>query len=70
VAGRESSHAPRSRRLRCNLKASCAKEKARKSKQMKEKLLSFAFIFFSESGLFKGLRAEKILKAGAVSTRL
>jgi hypothetical protein len=31
-----------------------------KRKQMKAKLLSFAFMSFSESGLFKGLRAKKI----------
>jgi hypothetical protein len=31
----------------------------RKRKQMKGKLLSFVFIYFSESGLFKGLRAKK-----------
>jgi hypothetical protein len=29
---------------------------------MKAKLLSFVFICFSESGLFKGLRAKKIKK--------
>jgi hypothetical protein len=30
-----------------------------KRKQMKAILLSFVFIHFSESGLFKGLRAKK-----------
>jgi hypothetical protein len=34
------------------------KQNANKNKQMKGKLLSFAFIYFSESGLFKGLSAE------------
>jgi hypothetical protein len=29
---------------------------------MKAKLLSFVFIYFSESGLFKGLRPKKIKK--------
>jgi hypothetical protein len=29
---------------------------------MKARLLSFVFIYFSESGLFKGLRAKKIKK--------
>ena len=37
---------------------------------MKAKLLSFVFICFSESGLFKGLRAKKIKKFGRRSTRL
>jgi hypothetical protein len=32
---------------------------ASKSKEMKAKLLSFIFKNFSESGLFKGLRAKK-----------
>jgi len=30
---------------------------------MKAKSLSFAFIFFFESGLFKGLRLKKIKKS-------
>jgi hypothetical protein len=34
----------------------------RKSKEMKAKLLSFPFISFSESRLFKGLRRKKIKK--------
>ncbi|MGC2786605.1 MAG: hypothetical protein WA397_22785 [Roseiarcus sp.] len=38
----------------------------RKSKEMKAKLLSFPFVFFSESGIFKGLRREKMKKSGAV----
>jgi hypothetical protein len=33
---------------------------------MKAKSLSFAFIYFSESGLFKGLRAIQIKKSGHV----
>jgi hypothetical protein len=41
----------------------------RKSKEMKEKWLSFPFIYFSETGLFKGLRPKK-MKKFAVSTRL
>jgi hypothetical protein len=32
---------------------------------MKAKRLSFPFIFFSESGLFKGLWAKKIKKSGS-----
>ena len=39
----------------------------RKSKEMKAKLLSFPFIFFSESGLFKGLRPIQIKKSGLAS---
>src|ERR1700677_3586483 len=41
-----------------------------KSKEMKAKLLSFVFICFSESGLFKGLRAKKVKKFGPRLTRL
>jgi hypothetical protein len=37
---------------------------------MKAKLLTFPFISFSESGLFKGLRAIQIKKSGSLSTRL
>jgi hypothetical protein len=33
-----------------------------KRKQMKAKLLSFVFMSFSESGLFKGLRMKKVNK--------
>jgi len=33
--------------------------RANKSKQIKAKSLSFAFIYFSESGLFNGLQAKK-----------
>jgi hypothetical protein len=42
----------------------------RKRKQMKAKLLLFAFIYFSESGLFKWLLAIQIKKSRFVSTRL
>jgi hypothetical protein len=38
-----------------------------KSKEMKAKLLSFPFISFSESGLFKGLRPIQIKKSGLAS---
>jgi hypothetical protein len=44
--------------------------KSKEMKAMKTKLLSFAFINFSESGLFKGLRRKKIKKSGAIPTRL
>jgi hypothetical protein len=37
---------------------------------MKEKFLSFPFINFSESGLFKGLQAKKIKKFLARRTRV
>jgi hypothetical protein len=37
---------------------------------MKAKLLSFIFKNFSESGLFKGLRAKKIKKSVSLVTRL
>jgi hypothetical protein len=37
---------------------------------MKAKLLSFVFIYFSESSLFKGLQAKKIKKFLAALTRL
>jgi hypothetical protein len=40
---------------RYNLWVSQAQAKERKRKQMKAKLLSFAFIYFLESGLFNGL---------------
>jgi hypothetical protein len=33
---------------------------------MKAKVLSFPLIYFGESGLFNGLRAEKIKKFAAV----
>jgi hypothetical protein len=33
--------------------------RANKSKRMKAKRLAFAFFYFSESGLFKGLLAKK-----------
>jgi hypothetical protein len=39
--------------------------KASKCKWMKAKLLSFPFIYFSESRLFKGLRRKKIKKSAA-----
>src|ERR1700679_3550694 len=42
----------------------------KKSKPMKAKLLSFPFISFSESGLFKGLGRIQIKKSGPLSTRL
>jgi hypothetical protein len=42
--------------------------KANKGKSMKAKLLSFAFIYFSESGLFNGLRSIQIKKTAAFST--
>jgi hypothetical protein len=37
---------------------------------MKAKWLSFVFICFSESGLFKGLRAKKIKKSRRFLTRV
>jgi hypothetical protein len=37
---------------------------------MKAKGLSFSFISFFESGLFKELRAKKIKKSGSLSTRV
>jgi hypothetical protein len=42
----------------------------RQSKVMKGKWLSFSFINFCGSGLFKGLWREKIKNSGAFSTRL
>jgi hypothetical protein len=42
----------------------------RKRKEMKRKRLSFPFISFSESALFKGLRAIKIKKSGSLSIRV
>jgi hypothetical protein len=42
---------------------------ASKRKEMKGKRLSFPFISFSETGLFKGLRVIKIEKTGSLSTR-
>jgi hypothetical protein len=41
-----------------------------KGKEMKGKLLSFAFIYFSESGLFKELQRIKIKKSFAASAGL
>jgi hypothetical protein len=41
--------------------------KASKRKQMKAKFLSFIFIYFFESGLFKGLRPIQAKKSGALS---
>jgi hypothetical protein len=37
---------------------------------MKAKLVSFAFIYFPESGLFKGLRAKKIKNFFSVLVRV
>jgi hypothetical protein len=37
---------------------------------MKAKSLSFAFIYFSESGLFNGLRRIQVKKSGLVSSSL
>jgi hypothetical protein len=47
------------------------KEKGRNRKKMKAKLLSFAFIYFSESGLFNELRPIQIknLRRFLASTR-
>jgi hypothetical protein len=42
-----------------------AQAEANKCKSMKPKLLSFAFIYFSESGLFNGLRPIQIKKTAA-----
>jgi hypothetical protein len=46
----------------CNLEASYVKENARQRKKIKEKLLSFLFKSFSESGLFRELRPIQIKK--------
>jgi hypothetical protein len=41
--------------------------RASKFKSMKAKSLSFAFVYFSESGLFNALRAIQIRKFGLLS---
>jgi hypothetical protein len=43
-----------------NQRAKPVQENANKCKEMKANLLSLIFIFFSESGLFNGLRGKKI----------
>jgi hypothetical protein len=43
-----------------NRSGNARQAKASQQKKMKAKSLSFSFLYFSESGLFKGLRPKKI----------
>jgi hypothetical protein len=54
---------------KCNLGASWTKINASQRKPMKAKRLGFIFIYFSESGLFNGLRPIQTEKSFSIPTR-